>query len=61
MAYKMTTYKDRESNKQTYVTVAEVLPMSLLSSTSHPKLFSLCCSKMLAVPNMKNHESSKAK
>jgi len=37
MACKMTTYKDKESNKQTYITVAEVLPMSLLSATSHTK------------------------
>lgn len=33
------TYKDRESNKQTNVTAAEVLPMSLLSAASHRELF----------------------
>lgn len=61
MAYKMTTYKDRESNKQKCIAVAEALLMSLLSAASHTKTLLFCCSKNMAVPNVKNHESSKAK
>lgn len=57
----MTTYKDRESNKQKCIAVAEALLMSLLSAASHTKTLLFCCSKNLAVPNVKNHESSKAK
>lgn len=61
MVCKTTTYKDRESNKQMYITAAEVLPMSLLSALSHREPFFTCCSKMPALANMKNCDSSKAK